>query len=286
MQLKIFNKNFSFVTFSPQKKTMKQFAKKLRVYNISDLHLENYKHADVLYNKLSPFLPEADILILAGDIGYPNGEYGIQYKSLLRKFKCKYEHVVLVPGNHEYYQAQNFNRQHCFNELATLCKDENCQLLNNSHVSIQGRKIFGTTLWSQANLINDSHPKCKMFENVFDSVEAYNQEFNQNFHWLKTCLDENAGDEKDSQIIVTHHLPTYALQHDKYKHKFPSELTRFYDSLLYSEILHKLNLSNVAYYFCGHTHARMQLKYQNTHLIVNPYGIDLEHDISSAVYTI
>lgn len=63
---------------------------------ISDIHLEFYKYlGDV------PVIPtNAPILILAGDVGYPTLPL---YWEFMKDVSRRYEHVLLVPGNHEYY---------------------------------------------------------------------------------------------------------------------------------------------------------------------------------------
>jgi predicted phosphodiesterase len=67
---------------------------------ISDIHLEHYKLEDI--DKVIPE-KEANILILAGDIGYPEE---IQYKTYIQKVSQIWEKVFLIAGNHEYYQIK------------------------------------------------------------------------------------------------------------------------------------------------------------------------------------
>lgn len=104
---------------------------KLTFYCISDLHLEYYDSANDLYDKIRHFLPNVDILILAGDIGQPLFKNGHNYRELLKLFKKRYEHVILVPGNHEYYQISEWMcrttimRQKYLNQMYQLCKKDN-----------------------------------------------------------------------------------------------------------------------------------------------------------------
>ena len=122
---------------------------KTSIYNISDLHLENYTKTNDLYKNIKNLMPPAQILILAGDIGYPVGKHGEQYKELLQRFKQRYEHVVVVPGNHEYFQIENFDRNKILDKLNDICTSTSCYLLNNHSIEIEGIKIMGTTLWTK-----------------------------------------------------------------------------------------------------------------------------------------
>jgi hypothetical protein len=60
---------------------------------LSDVHLE-------FRQKLPRVVPKGDILILAGDIGYP---FSGLYEEFLRKMTHSFKKVFLVVGNHEYY---------------------------------------------------------------------------------------------------------------------------------------------------------------------------------------
>lgn len=261
---------------------------KLSIYNISDLHLEHYKRVDILYKNLEKIMPDSEVLILAGDIGYPLNGYGDMYRELLRRFKERYKNVILVPGNHEYYQIKNFDRESALNRLRDICHSESCHLLNNGSISISGVKFLGTTLWTKINpkyqsMLDVSNNRIIMFKYLFPTIKEANAEFTKSYEWLKNSLEESSNDR---QVIITHHVPTYSLQHEKYKHTGSA----FTNSLFYSEILDSLDLSKVKYWYCGHTHESGKIKYGNTEIIINPYGINGEVDrktkISNQVYLI
>src|SRR5207247_410900 len=101
--------------------------------------------------------------------------------------------------------------------------------------------------------------------------QAYRDEFHKNLNWLKNELDDKSSFR---QVIVTHHLPSYQLQHPKYR----ALGTELLDTLFFSEILDKLDLSQVQYWFAGHTHESVSIKYKGTNIIVNPYGYSKEKD--------
>ncbi len=67
----------------------------MRIQYISDIHLEFFK---VLPKQI--VRPVADILCLAGDIGYP---FSSLYRDFLKQVSRDFKKVFLIAGNHEYY---------------------------------------------------------------------------------------------------------------------------------------------------------------------------------------
>lgn len=244
---------------------------KCSIYCISDLHLEFYPHYLTLWNDIKYHLPDADVLVLAGDIGIPTGDAFIQYGQLLKMFKTRYSNIILVPGNHEYYQAQNYNRELVLDNLKKLCEQCRIILLNNSSIIINDVKFIGTTLWSEM------HPNAKINDigKVFPSVVEYNEEFLKCKNWLKSELDEtDKGDNEMRCVVITHHLPTSKLIHPTFE-KYSELNTAFC-----TDVLDEMNLSKVDLWFCGHTHESSiyehELNNHKTRFVVNPYGYPSE----------
>lgn len=252
---------------------LKQITKKLKIYNISDLHIECYSNYNEIYDKIKYKIPNADILILAGDIGYPinrKNEISIDYINLLNEFKKKYENILLVPGNHEYYQINEEKgiTYEIINKLIKdICNKTEVKLLNNNTYIINRTKYIGTTLWSEVDkTIN------------LNRINKNNEEFYKCYKWLKQELEkEHDKGSYDNKVIITHHLPTYKLCDKIYensKHK----------SLFYTEIIDKLNTDKVKYWFAGHTHENNILNYDNMKIIINPYGYPNEKRYTNISY--
>ena len=157
--------------------------KRTRIYNISDLHLEYYKDSQLLYNNIKHLLPEADVLVLAGDIGYPMGNHEKNYISLLEKFKQKYHDVIIVPGNHEYFQTKDYNRKEIIDKLRKICSLTSTHLLDNDSIQINGINFMGTTLWTRLDpriepMINK---KSQTFGYIFKDFKSYQDEFENSY---------------------------------------------------------------------------------------------------------
>ncbi len=259
-----------------------------KIFSISDLHLEYYEKPQTLYQNIKNLLPQADILVLAGDIGYPMDSHGDKYMFLLDRFKQQFKQVILVPGNHEYFQTKNFDRDEIIDKLNTICKKTSCHLLNNDTIDLNGIRFVGTTLWTDIDprLKCLANTKGKTFGSIFKDFESYQNEY-------RTCLkflQKELAKQHEKKVIITHHVPSYSLQHSKYKNKKMYDMSGI-DSMFYSEILDLLNLADVKYWFCGHTHESGSMMYRNTQIIINPVGAPWEKskrltDISNNVLLI
>ena len=75
----------------------------VKINYISDLHLEFYGD-DVNFEKVMNFDNDAEIICLAGDIGYPEHP---NYEKFLSFISGKFKYVFLITGNHEYYHLNN-----------------------------------------------------------------------------------------------------------------------------------------------------------------------------------
>jgi len=127
----------------------------LRIQVASDLHLEF--HADRATDDVDDFLLDrlvaptrATVLALVGDIGAPDKP---AYARLLSRAASRYRHVVIVPGNHEYYDASGREERRCVADTAvllrTLCAaHDNVHLLDDDAVVLEGVRFVGSTLWS------------------------------------------------------------------------------------------------------------------------------------------
>src|SRR5581483_10940982 len=122
-----------------------------QIWYASDLHLE------FLSNKVSLVIDlfkasldkskdstKRQILVLAGDIGYP--------KSYLRYFltECKilFQDVLYVAGNHEYYGTTMHQGGYA---LKDICNTTGVIFLDNNvyEISDLSMVFIGTTLWSK-----------------------------------------------------------------------------------------------------------------------------------------
>jgi len=101
----------------------------------SDLHIESCQRNDA-YN----LSPEADIIILAGDIH--SKTKGLEWA---RKTFKKSQKIIYIAGNHEFYHAEYFS---LLSEMREKAKALDIYFLENNEVIIDGIRILGCTLWT------------------------------------------------------------------------------------------------------------------------------------------
>lgn len=103
----------------------------MRLHIHSDLHLEGH---NVPLDK-----SDANILVLAGDI-----TVGMRHMTWVKNHAERYEHVIYVPGNHEYY-GQSMEEL----DLAWRnCGIDNLFYMKRGYASIGGIRFIGATLWT------------------------------------------------------------------------------------------------------------------------------------------
>ena len=174
----------------------------VRIQYVSDIHLE-YKPS-----KFRRILkPSADILILAGDIGHP---FRKTYYQFLRWCNSKFEHVVLVPGNHEYYGSSLKKGRR---KLKKLSKQTGTTVLDRDVLELPEYNIviIGTTLWS--HIPEHKNFYVQMHTNDYKCIEGFNIDiendlYRKNRKWLKETVDFYKDKNPEYRVIITtHHAP-------------------------------------------------------------------------------
>jgi hypothetical protein len=148
---------------------------------MSDLHLEAHPH----------FVPEpapnADVLVLAGDIGsYQNGslladdDFGLARFSPLAQYGGWPTPVILVPGNHE-YDGLDWDAAHT--QLQRTCERLGIFMLERASTVFQGVRFVGTTLWSDFDALADHDGVTDLTQRLRRREEAFRA---ANFYLKKT----------------------------------------------------------------------------------------------------
>jgi len=216
---------------------------------VSDLHLESYKDKGVeIVNELKV---SADNLIIAGDLGCVDPVY----KKIIPLIMKRWENVILVLGNHEYY-GQNIGAMK--DRLGKLeSKYEGLHILDNELIELDGIKIFGGTMWFPQDPLNILYENCladfRCIKKFREWVYNKNSDFKYKLKGLKP------------DVVVTHHLPSYNCINGKY---IGNDLNRFYVTEMSEWILK----NNPKLWVCGHTHDSVQTMIGETPVLSNPYG--------------
>lgn len=246
--------------------------KRLRFQYFSDLHLEY--HDDESFSKvLNAIQPKAKICILAGDIGYP---FQKNYETFLKHMNNLFEHVFIIHGNHEYYQRhenKDKSMYDIFNKTNDIIKTNNLDsihFLYNSYYDLDKYRFYGTVLWTSITdpryLVND---EAQIREFSFSAINEVHEQQKQK---LTDAIIMAKNDGK-IPIIITHHMPSFTLIHEKYKE---GEL-KYYNQC-YASNCDDLIKSPVGCWIYGHTHSGDERIVNGVPCLVNPIGYLHEMD--------
>lgn len=171
-----------------------------RIQYISDIHLDVNG-----YSNWSDILkPVGDVLVLAGDISSP-----LHHK--LPKFLSwcsnRWDKVVLIPGNHEYYNMKGkYNMNEVEKKLEDVCQENNVIFAQKSVIPLHpDLNLLACTLWSD---INGAERTVKHRMNDFSmipdmSIEKWKGIYTDHVNWLTENIDKYDG----NVLVATHHAP-------------------------------------------------------------------------------
>ena len=205
---------------------------------ISDLHLEKLRK--IPYHTLQP---STNNIALLGDIGDP---FTSIYYDLLKHVSTNFDKVILLSGNHEYWNRTIKETDNQINYLVN--KFHNITYLNNTKTKIDSYDIIGSTLWS--NVIDDPNNNTVIQNKFF------------HYHSMKE-IDKLLTDKPT--IMLTHYLPSYQLIHPDFVH-YPM----YYKSRYASDLDHMCK-DNVKAWLYGHSHKHVGMFINNTYCSSNPF---------------
>jgi predicted phosphohydrolase len=228
----------------------------------SDLHLEFQANKQFL--KQHPIQAIGDVLVLAGDV-VPFALMN-KHRDFFDYLSDHFATTYWLPGNHEYYQSDLFNRCGTIYEKIR----SNVFLVNNTSVVHQHTHFIFSTLWSHISPGNEWHIERNL--NDFYRIKYKGFRFNVE-HYNQLHLDCLSFIESQIKTIglnpcsvFTHHCPTLLNYPENFKGDILNEAfaVELYDVILNSSI-------NLWCY--GHHHTNTPtFNIGNTQLITNQLG--------------
>lgn len=225
----------------------------------SDLHLEVNELSDKVNIPNFIVKENANVLILAGDIGslYKTK----QLSNFLWMVSKMYKLVIYVPGNHEYYKEKDHSELHyhrLVNKLRHFSDNiKNLRILNRNRIFINDYCFAGCTLWSDTDMIIPEYiVKIKNINEIYRNLYKNDLKFVKDS--INLCQKENK-----KLIMITHHCPTYKCMgidcidigsNSEDEESSTSNYREKYSSLYASKLDVLLSKEQVEMWICGHIH--------------------------------
>lgn len=248
----------------------------LKIQVISDLHLE-FRDPSKGYDFLRVSAP---ILVMAGDICALGSSIDFKhYEKFISYIYNKYQHIIHVPGNHEYYcsDAKTARSRKTMEEIDAKTVEylkayPKVHYLNKSVLKmVQNDKKYYficCTMWSK--IAKKSQEEMKELMNDYsyiwtDKKESLNPAYVMDMHkkstgFIKRAI-ERAQKDGAEPIIITHHKPYI---------NDPALHTAISDA--YEVDMQKLIKQPIKVWIYGHTHKADNSIINDVKIVSNPLG--------------
>jgi len=242
----------------------------MKIAFVSDIHLE--------VSDFNNPLPEADVLLLGGDIcvihdlRYIFKGYS-RYERCLKFFKSvsdKYKTVIYIPGNHEYWESDYINVQGIFNSFCTENNINNIIFNEKGVIQIEDIKFVYATLWTDFNKQRSMVAARGLMNDYFyikHNNESLTPETIYHIHEdHKNHILENVKNH-DKVLVLTHHAPNHNSVIEDYS---SNPLNHCYYCTDMDDII--LDNEQIFLWIHGHTHEDVEYEIGNTVVTTNCRG--------------
>lgn len=240
----------------------------MKLHIVSDLHLE--------FGRLVLPEVEAQVLVLAGDIGL--GTQGVEWA---KQYSDKYEKIIYVAGNHEYY---GYHMESVQEAIAKSVANTNIVFLDNSVLSYQGIDFIGSTLWidfclygKEPVFVEKAKELVSMSLNDFRQI-GYQQKYFSVDDAQQLCVDNQvflknallaANTRNAKKVVITHHAPSRQSIAKRYEGDIINcGFINDFDSLVAQSNL----------WIHGHTHSSFDYGLHDSRVVCNPRGYSKHQD--------
>lgn len=235
-----------------------------KIQYASDLHLEFPENTRFLEN--SPIQPVADVLVLAGDMGYLGNEDYVEH-SFWDWASRNYEQVIVIPGNHEFYQGYDLGKLHngwsmeirpnvkCYYNAVIPLTDDIDLIASTFWGHIEAKDAFVTE-----RSVNDFY--YIKANGVVMNSQLFNEENDKCRAFIKKSVTES---NAKHVIVATHHVPSYELVSPQF---MGSPINGAFTVELGNFIVH----SPIEYWIYGHSHRNIDKVIGGTKCVSNQLG--------------
>jgi predicted phosphodiesterase len=233
----------------------------MKIQVLSDLHVE--------FARFELPQTDADVIVLAGDIGVGTG--GLELAQSVARGRPK----IYIAGNHEYYGgALPLLTQ----KLTKLSAGTEAHFLEESEMILGDVRFLGCTLWTDFDLFGEERKMQAMqlaqlcmndFSRIQTSPKAarFRPDDARRLHlksraWLQERLSVPFAGRT---IVVTHHTPSPRSNAEKYRGDLLS-------AAFTSDVEELMDGDRVALWIHGHTHHCVDYEVNGTRVVSNQRG--------------
>ena len=238
-----------------------------RIQLFSDIHTEfiQGKHEQPIDIYKQLVQSNVDLLVIAGDLGAPLDEFKRwkeqAYIDALTFFCNNYPHVLLIPGNHDFYHG-SFDR---FRRFASRLLLSNLTI-QTSQFGLEEYKLNEDTMIYASTLWFKNRPSNSQCFGVMNDSRYIEDSLNQIHAVAKKQVEDLKKKVGPNDVVITHHAPTSSIL-SRYEPGYAAQ--QFY----YNEDAEKVIKNNKPKVWCfGHTHISEDKIIGETRLISNPMG--------------
>lgn len=233
-----------------------------KYFVVSDLHLEFRTGQEDKYWEAFPEHRGCKVCLCAGDLtsfGLPEAIVTKHFVRLCNRF----EKVIYVPGNHEYYGSYTADVERKLRALEYNLGSALKILWSGEPYVFDGQRFVGDTMWFPdrpevhiyRRMINDSVQIKGLFPWCFTKSHLF-------LSWIRQHLQED-------DIVITHHIPTDADTHPMWK---ASQTQPYFLNIDTDRYLAEANTIKPKAWIYGHTHDKHHFHVGRTQFICNPVG--------------
>jgi|ERR1019366_2218308 predicted phosphodiesterase len=241
---------------------------------VSDIHSEFWQQSDLtkIGGMIKKEVAEADILLLAGDIG--SGPQAVKMANHLWSDKP----VCIVAGNHEYYNNIVDDVIHGMSQMSRAVK--NVHFLNRGvYVNNDFEKpvrVIGATLWTDYDLYGTQHismihaaKNLNDFYCIFKSIQQDLIKPDEVLQWHirdRDWIQQEMDKPFDGfTVVMTHHAPVSFAEH-------PQFINGVNSPCFISKLDNMFTRDDLDLVVWGHTHHSVDKTFCNTRFVSNQVG--------------
>ncbi len=231
-----------------------------KYFIVSDLHLEFRQGQEKEHWEAFPEHKEAKICLCAGDLTLVKlPEYYKHFTQLCSRF----EKVLFVPGNHEYYGSNPTDVTSRLDGVERLLAPVLKILRTGDPYMYEGQRFIGDTMWFPdkpevhiyRRMINDSVQIKGLFPWAFTQSNLF-------MVWMR-------GNIQEDDIVITHHVPNNVDTRPLWRN---SPTQAYFVNSDCDRYFSNPNTIKPKAWIYGHTHDKHDYHIGRTRFICNPVG--------------